>query len=185
MRGAAITVCFALVGCSPTAGGGDHAATSVEKEAFTANVEQPATKIAVADSELAATSDDDELASLLLEVSSWGRPIDRISVSAEGQVRRETWDRPFSDAPSTNASFKLTKGQKQFAMNMLAPLRSRSGGWINCENMPTDGPYGSITWNSEDRLDIYMPCLANPEYARSKAAIDDFRKFITDLQPAR
>ena len=112
-----------------------------------------------------------------------GRPVDRISISAEGDVRHEVWEGPFTNAPKSQVNFTLSKAQHQKVMNLLAILRIRSGGWINCDNMPTDGLYGSIIWDGGDRLDIYQPCLSNPKFALSRAAIEEFRKYLAGLAP--
>lgn len=158
MQGLFLTTCIALVLCSPVDG-----------------------------KELPPFNDNAELASLEFVETSWGRPIERISISPEGHVRYEIWDGPFSNGPRTSkrdVSFTLTRAQHAQALDMLSTLRSRSRDWVDCENMPTDGPYGSIKWNGVDTLNIYMPCLSNPELTPAKTAIYKFRNFINGLQAA-
>ena len=122
--------------------------------------------------------------SLVLESTSWGRPFDRISIAADGTLRHEMWKSAFDNSPPREVVLALTAAQHAEAIATLAPLRQTDTAAISCEGMPTDGPYGSVTWNGTQKLGMYLPCLSLPRFGKQARAIKDFRRFIQGLEEA-
>ena len=181
MRLLGVTVCIVLLAnCSLAVNGDEEKPVSAQKEASKQSSEyRPAST--AADMDILPSSGDAERTSVTFEETVWGRPRERITIAYDGRVRHEIWDRPLVESVKKETSFELTTAQHQEAMNVLAPLRDREGSSIGCDNRPTDGPYGSLVWDGDDKLLIYMPCLSDPKFVRPERAIAEFRELITTI----
>ncbi|MFL6733085.1 MAG: hypothetical protein ACJ8EY_00120 [Sphingomicrobium sp.] len=109
-----------------------------------------------------------------VEVKSWGATLRKWSVDASGNVEHVKSEQIGSDRGHYNLlTRRLTLSPEQrSALNAaVVQVETQLALPEGCENMLTDGPYGTITWNrgTEQKLPFSANCMKGRDYDLASA----------------